>query len=101
MTGKEHSMQSINTVSNGKLYHQFAIYFTYGLDRLVRISKPSNQILKQDPQGTYSRMDLESRSYYRHKVEQLAKEYDVSEVYIAKEAVNLAKKRMMRVLKEK
>ncbi len=100
MTGKEHSMQSINTVSMGNCITSLRFISLMDWTDLFESASQVNQILKQDPQGTYSRMDLESRSYYRHKVEQLAKEYDVSEVYIAKEAVNLAKEAYDACLKE-
>jgi hypothetical protein len=48
------------------------------------------QILKQDPDGTYPLMDIATRSYYRTKVEELALGFGVSEIYLAKEVVQFA-----------
>ena len=49
------------------------------------------KILKEDPDGTYPLMDLSSRNYYRSKIEELASTYGVSELHIAREAIDLAK----------
>lgn len=50
------------------------------------------QILREDPSNIYINMDFESRDNYRHKVETLAKYTNNSEVFIAKKAVECAKK---------
>ncbi|HVI40970.1 MAG TPA: hypothetical protein VM577_09940, partial [Anaerovoracaceae bacterium] len=50
------------------------------------------KILRQDPDGIYNKMDINSRNYYKRQVGTLAKVYRVSELHIAKEAVDLAVK---------
>lgn len=48
------------------------------------------QILKKDPSGVYGQMDFESRDYYRHSLEKMARITGLGEVLIAKKAVECA-----------
>ncbi|MCM8709887.1 cyclic beta 1-2 glucan synthetase [Clostridium sp. SYSU_GA19001] len=48
------------------------------------------QILKEDPANIYKYMDFESRDYYRHKVEKLAKHINADEIFVAKKALECA-----------
>ena len=91
ITSKEHSMQSLNTVSMGNCITSLRFISLMDWTELFESASQVNQILKQDPQGIYEDMDFESRNYYRNKVAKLAQDYDVAEVYIAKEALALAK----------
>lgn len=58
-------------------------------DNFERLSYVENA-LKQDPADIYSKMDFESRDYYRHKVEKLAKLVNNTEAFVAKKAVECA-----------
>ena len=49
----------------------------------------SEEILKQDPSGIYTQMDEESKSYYRRKLEKLARKNKISEIYIAEKIIDL------------
>ncbi|MBA2658037.1 MAG: cyclic beta 1-2 glucan synthetase [Nitrosospira sp.] len=49
------------------------------------------QTLREDPGGTYGRMDFATRDLYRHAVERLAKESPISEVEVARKALQLAR----------
>ncbi|QYF95950.1 cyclic beta 1-2 glucan synthetase [Massilia sp. PAMC28688] len=49
-----------------------------------------DQTLRQDPHGTYGRMDFATRDNYRHVVEKLAKRCQFSEVQVAEHALALA-----------
>ena len=51
-----------------------------------------DQILREDPAGIYSKMDFESRDYYRNAIETIAKDCGVSETYIAKKTVECARR---------
>ena len=48
------------------------------------------KILRDDPAKIYENMDFESRDYYRHKVEKLAKYTNLSEAFVAKKALECA-----------
>lgn len=47
-------------------------------------------ILMLDPMDVYSNMDFNSKDYYRHKVEEMSGYMSLSEVYIARKAVECA-----------
>ncbi|AJA47338.1 protein NdvB [Clostridium pasteurianum DSM 525 = ATCC 6013] len=48
------------------------------------------EILRQDPSGIYSKMDFQSRDYYRHNLEKMAKKMNLPESYLAKLCVRCA-----------
>lgn len=52
---------------------------------------PFERILREDPAGTYSRMDSESRELYRNQVEKVAKHSDLTEIEVAIVALALAR----------
>ena len=60
------------------------------LDSFERLSHVE-RILQTDPDGTYPAMDNASRDLYRHKIERLAKAYGLSELQVARQAVQCAK----------
>lgn len=43
---------------------------------------------KKDPSGIYSEMDFQSRDFYRHKVEKIARRFKVSELAVAKKVLS-------------
>jgi cyclic beta-1,2-glucan synthetase len=49
-------------------------------------------VLRSDPAGVFSLMDFETRDQYRHAVEEIAKRSPLSEVEVARRAVELAGK---------
>lgn len=48
-------------------------------------------VLRTDPTGVYPRMDFASRDHYRHEIEQIAKESPLTEVDVARQAIELTK----------
>jgi hypothetical protein len=51
-----------------------------------------DQVLRQDPAGAYARMDFESRNLYREKVVRIAARSDFTEMEVALEALELARR---------
>ena len=49
------------------------------------------EILKQDPSGVYEKMDYKTKEYYRAKIKEIAKKTKISEIYIARKVLALAK----------
>ena len=49
------------------------------------------EILRQDPYGAYEKMDYRTKEYYRASIQQISKKTRISEMYIAKKALELAK----------
>ena len=52
----------------------------------------AEEILNLDPSGIYSNMDEESKSYYRGKLEKIAKKHKISEIYVAEKIIGLCEK---------
>ena len=50
-----------------------------------------DQVLRQDPAGTYPRMDFESREFYRKQLIEIAERSEMSEFDVATHAVALAR----------
>ena len=48
-------------------------------------------ILKKDPENIYNYMDFESKDYYRHKLEKIARIIEINEISLANYALELAK----------
>ena len=48
-------------------------------------------ILKQDPAQQYDKMDVETKTYYRNKIQEISKRTKISEIYIAKKCLELSK----------
>ncbi len=49
------------------------------------------EILKQDPAGVYQYMDDKTKDYYRAKIKEISKKSKISEIYIARKILGLAK----------
>jgi len=61
---------------------------------------PFDGILREDPAGAYSAMDLESRNVYREKISQIAKRSARTEMEVAKEALALAREAQRRTFSD-
>ena len=51
------------------------------------------EILKEDPSKVYSNMDYKTKEYYRNIIKEIADKTKISEIYIARKVVELAKQR--------
>ena len=58
---------------------------------LLEDLSPMERVLREDPSGTYTRMDYESRNLYRGAVQQLARYAGTNELEVARKAVDLAR----------
>ena len=88
---KEHNVQAVYTVSMGNCIASLKYISSIGWPEIFETVSFLENILKQDPDGTYNRMDINSRNHYKRQVGMLAKSYRVSELHIAEEAIELAK----------
>ncbi len=87
----EHNRQAVSTVSMGNYIMSFRYIASVNWSRLFDSLSFVEKILDQDPRGSYATMDSASCSYYVSRIEKLAKQYGVSELHIAREAIALAK----------
>lgn len=91
ITHKEHNEQTASKASIGNCIVSLKFISTANwVDIFEQLSK-IEEILRADPDGSYSLMDFDSRNYYRNRVEELALEHNVSESHVAKKAVELAR----------
>jgi len=89
---KEHNDQAVSTVSMGNCIASLKYISSFDWSEIFETVSSLENILRQDPDGTYQRMDINSRNYYKRQIGMLAKGYRVSELHIAKEAIELAGK---------
>ena len=50
------------------------------------------ELLKQDPANVYEEMDNKTKEYYRNKIKEISKKTKISELYIARKILEMAKK---------
>ncbi|MDE5830411.1 MAG: hypothetical protein K2H53_01660, partial [Clostridia bacterium] len=50
------------------------------------------EILKEDPSGVYEKMDYKTKEAYRNAIKEIADKTKISEIYISKKAIELAKR---------
>jgi cyclic beta-1,2-glucan synthetase len=90
-TSLEHQLQASMQVSIGNSITGLRLISDMDWTELFESLSKVEQILRQDPCGIYALMDFESRDYYRHEVEKLARAYRTSEINVADKAVYCAK----------
>ena len=88
---KEHFNVAVKKVSMGN-----SITSIKNIQRInfVDIFEEINQvdeILNQDPAGAYSKMDYKTKIYYRNAIKEISNKTKISEIYIAKKCLELAK----------
>ena len=49
-------------------------------------------VLKQDPSNVYPNMDWKTKEYYRNKIKEISEKTKISEIYIARKILEIAKK---------
>ena len=65
------------------------LHWTDTLDSEIVFDK----VLKEDPSGSYSKMDFDSRGLYRERVVKIAERSDATEMEVAQGALALARAR--------
>ncbi|MDP4089580.1 MAG: glucoamylase family protein, partial [Bacillota bacterium] len=89
--GKEHRKQANYQLSLGNSITSIRVLGGLNWrDAFERLSYVE-MILKNDPGKVYSKMDFESRDYYRHKLEVMARKAKIGEAFVAKKVVECAK----------
>ncbi|WP_172856646.1 glucoamylase family protein [Thermoanaerobacterium sp. RBIITD] len=87
----DHQILAARQVSIGNAITSLKYVSTLDWAQIFERLSNVEQILRQDPDGTYPAMDFESRDYYRHEVEKIAKRYNTSETFVARKAIECAK----------
>jgi len=88
---EEHQEQAARQVAMGNSVTSLRLVAAINWNEIFENLSAVEEVLRQDPDGTYSRMDFESRDYYRHQIERVAKKWKTSETHVARKVLNLAK----------
>src|SRR5512143_614171 len=86
----ENQQQAADQVSMSNSIGSLRFLGTMDWREFVETMSVVEQILREDPGGTYAKMDFFTRDRYRHVVEKMAKSGRLSEGEVAAEAVRLA-----------
>jgi len=88
---QENRKQAADQVSISNSISSLRFLSTTDWGEFVEVTSIVEQTLKQDPAGIYGNMDFSTRDNYRHVVESISKNADLSEESVAAIAVELAK----------
>lgn len=83
----EHQLQASRQVSIGNTITGLKLVSDLDWTEIFETLSQVERILRLDPAKVYPEMDFDSRDYYRHEVEKLARAYNTSEMYIADKTV--------------
>lgn len=89
---KEHFDVALKKVSIGNSIKSIHALQRMNFSEVFEEINGVEEILKEDPSGVYKNMDYKTKEYYRGKVKEIAKKTKISEIYISKKVVELAKK---------
>lgn len=89
---QSYSLQAGRKISIGNSIGSLHVIANLDWNEIIEELSSVDQILREDPAGIYSKMDFESRDYYRNAIETIAKDCGVSETYIAKKTVECARR---------
>ncbi|WP_243427811.1 GH36-type glycosyl hydrolase domain-containing protein [Alkaliphilus hydrothermalis] len=92
LTEDVHHQQATSKITIGNCIISLNLVATIDWNDIFEDMSGVEAILCQDPAGIYEKMDFESRDHYRQQVEKLAKEQQIPEEKVAKDAINRAKK---------
>ena len=90
MIQAEIQQQAANQVSVSNSIGSLRFLGTMNWRRFVESVSLVDQVLLQDPTGTYAQMDFTTRDSYRHAIEIIAKRSELSETRVAHAALQLA-----------
>lgn len=87
---KEHYDIAISKVSLGNSILSLKEILRVNFLSLFEEINGVEDILKRDPANVYSNMDYKTKEYYRNEIKQISEKTKISELYIAKKAVELS-----------
>lgn len=91
LTSAEHRTQAETQVKIGNSITGLRLISDLDWSEVFETLSRTEQILREDPDGVYTLMDFESRDYYRHEVEKLARAFGIPETQVAEKAVDCAR----------
>ena len=89
---KEHFDIALKKISMGKSITSINTIIRVNFLEIFEQINGVEELLKNDPAGVYSKMDYKTKAYYRKQIENISKKTKISEMYIAKKCLDLAKR---------
>jgi cyclic beta-1,2-glucan synthetase len=89
---KEHYDIAISKVSLGNSIISLKEILRVNFLSLFEEINGVEDILKKDPADVYTKMDYKTKEYYRNQIKEISEKTKISELYIAKKLIELAKK---------
>jgi cyclic beta-1,2-glucan synthetase len=97
LASKAHNAQAMSTIAIGNSLVSLKLLSSMTWTELFDEVSSLEKILCEDPLGFYHQMDIQTRYYYKNQIEEIAQKFRVSELYIANQALNLAKEAMLKL----
>ena len=88
---KEHIKEGNIATSIGTNINSLRIMDSVNWKRVFTETSEAEKLLMEDPSGIYNNMDFETKDYYRHKVEEIARKTNVDEITLIKTALELSR----------
>lgn len=89
---KEHFDIAVKKISLGNAITSINIIMRMNFQLVFEQINGVEEILKLDPINIYEKMDYKTKSYYRNVIEKISNKTKISEIYIAKKCLELARK---------
>lgn len=94
VASSEHQLQASMQVSMGNAVTTLRSISNMDWNDIFEQLSHAEMILRADPSGVYAKMDFESRDYYRHRIEKIAKRNNISEILVARKLIECCVKSM-------
>lgn len=88
---KEHIKEGSIATSIGTNINSLRIMDSVNWKRFFYETSKAENLLMKDPAEIYSKMDFETKDYYRHKVEEISRKTDINEIRLIKTALELSR----------
>jgi len=89
---KEHFEVALNKVSMGNSITSMKTIQRVNFLEIFEKLNSVEDILKKDPASVYEKMDFQTKEWYRNVIKKIAQKNHVSEIYLAKKALELARR---------
>ena len=86
-----HFSLAVNKVSMGNLITSLKEISRMDFSEITKEIGGTDELLRQDPAGIYEYMDYKTKSDYQNKIQEISRKTKISEIYIAKILLELAK----------
>jgi len=87
---KEHFFIAVSRVAISNAINSIRNLSRINFQEIFERINMVEEILKQDPSGTYEKMSFETKAYYRNVIKEISDKNGISEMYIVNKALELA-----------